>query len=177
MAITASQCRDFQSPPNQFCSPGYRHQSRHRQRTTGNQTADTYVSNPPYRDIRDSRYNDTIRDILIQATVLEKNIGNLLERLNWLRPDPDEMSWEPSNVVYMPNWTPAQEELDRMVEAKLLLVKDSKLAGAPMPTTSRIEGSCDNGLIIAAAEADRNGKEREGAPAFGCDSVHGSCFF
>lgn len=55
MAITRTQRRGFQSSRDQFCSSGYQHQSRHRQRTTENQTADPYVSNPSYRNIRDSR--------------------------------------------------------------------------------------------------------------------------
>lgn len=106
-----------------------------------------------------------------------KNAGYLLERLKWLTPDPDEMSWEPSNVVYILNMTPTEEELDRRVETKPLLVKDSKPAGASIPTASRIEYSSDNGFNIVATEAEKKGKGTQETPAFGCGSGHSSSLF
>lgn len=104
VAIAESKRGHCQTPYRQFCRLGYHHQPRHPPTTIETQSTDPHVSNAPYRDVCDSKYNDTIREILNHATVMEKNAGNLLERLKGQRPGPD-MSWIPSNGVYMLNRT------------------------------------------------------------------------
>ena len=133
-------------------------------------SATHYIHNPPFRNIRDSRYNDTIRDILIQAAIVERNVSNLLERLQWLAPDEGEMSWEPSSVVYTLNRNPTQDELDRMVEARLLSVVKEETGGRSGEGTvmGGVEEVRDSDAIIAEAEAERRRKEGEGFKEFGC---------
>lgn len=63
-----------------------------------------------YKDIRDHRYDRTIRDLLDQGWILEQNLQKLLDSLAKLQSDPDEMEWESSNLTYFVPALPSNRE-------------------------------------------------------------------
>lgn len=63
-----------------------------------------------YKDIRDHRYDRTIRDLLSQGFVLEQKLQKLLDSLARLQSDPDEMEWESSNLTYFVAAPPSNRE-------------------------------------------------------------------
>lgn len=63
-----------------------------------------------YKDIRDHRYDRTIRDLLSQGFVLEQKLQKLLDSLARLQSDPDEMEWESSNLTYFVAALPSNRE-------------------------------------------------------------------
>ena len=194
-------CDSLESPHTRFKHPynpkPHRHSygsssdnshRRHWQRSLKPPTALPHTSNPRCRNIHNSRYNDTIRDILTQAAIVESNVSHLVERLQWLAPDEEAMSWQPSSVVYTLNRSPTQEQLDRMVEARLLsVVREgapamevrSAAVGLDSTAMSGIEESRDSDTTIAKAEEEskRKKKEGQGFAGFGCgDGNRGALF-
>ena len=95
------------------------------------------------------------------------------------------MSWEPSNVAYTLNRHPTQEELDRMVEARLLSVveegrpaMEERPAAVGLNSTAMpgIEEIRDSDTIVGNAEEERR-KEGRKFKGFGCeDRNRGSLF-
>lgn len=103
-----------------------------------------------YKDIRDHRYDRTIREIFCQSLVLKQTLQKLLDTLAWLQSDPDEMEWESSNPTYLVGALPNRDENNH---------KKAESSTAVVP--SFMDALSSGGEKMENQRQHQNGLERE----------------